>query len=167
VSIVGAGQKARAIPFAALHRQPGETPDVETTLRAGELIAFFSVPAEPWTRRSLFLKVRDRKSYEFALAAAAVALDLDGDKVREARIALGGVATVPWRAKGAEEALRRRTLATRPSAPRRRPPSPTRAAANTTLSRSNSASARSRARCGRRPHCRFSPTSRRREFGED
>jgi hypothetical protein len=110
VSIVGAGQKARAIPFAALHRQPGETPDVETTLRAGELIAFFSVPAEPWTRRSLFLKVRDRKSYEFALAAAAVALDLDGDKVREARIALGGVATVPWRAKGAEEALRRRTL---------------------------------------------------------
>ena len=54
--------------------------------------------------------MRDRKSYEFALAAAAVALDLDGDKVREARIALGGVATVPWRAKGAEEALRRRTL---------------------------------------------------------
>ena len=54
--------------------------------------------------------MRDRKSYEFALASAAVALDLDGDKVREARIALGGVATVPWRAKGAEEALRRKTL---------------------------------------------------------
>ena len=54
--------------------------------------------------------MRDRKSYEFALASAAVALDLDGDKVREARIALGGVATVPWRAKDAEEALRRKTL---------------------------------------------------------
>jgi xanthine dehydrogenase YagS FAD-binding subunit len=110
VSIVGAGQKARAIPFAALHRQPGETPDVETTLRPGELIAFFNVPAEPWARRSLFLKIRDRKSYEFALASAAIALDLEGDKVREARIALGGVATVPWRAKAAEDALRRKTL---------------------------------------------------------
>jgi len=110
VCIVGAGQKARAIPFAALHRQPGETPDVETTLRPGELIAFFNVPAEPWARRSLFLKIRDRKSYEFALASAAIALDLEGDKVREARIALGGVATVPWRAKAAEEALRRKTL---------------------------------------------------------
>jgi xanthine dehydrogenase YagS FAD-binding subunit len=54
--------------------------------------------------------VRDRKSYEFALASAAVALDLDGDKVREARIALGGVATVPWRSKAAEEALRRKAL---------------------------------------------------------
>ena len=110
VSIVGAGEKARALPFAALHRPPGETPDVETALRPGELIAFFNVPAAPWARRSLFLKVRDRKSYEFALASAAVALDLDGDKVREARIALGGVATVPWRAKSAEEALRRKTL---------------------------------------------------------
>jgi xanthine dehydrogenase YagS FAD-binding subunit len=106
VSIVGAGQKARAIPFAALHRQPGETPDVETTLRPGELIAFFNVPAEPWARRSLFLKIRDRKSYEFALASAAVALDLEGDTVREARIALGGVATVPWRSRAAEDALR-------------------------------------------------------------
>jgi xanthine dehydrogenase YagS FAD-binding subunit len=89
-----------------LHRRPGNTPDIETTLQPGEMIAFFTIPAAPWTRRSLFLKVRDRQSYEFAVAAAAVALDLEGEDVRQARIALGGVATVPWRAKVAEEALR-------------------------------------------------------------
>ena len=65
------------------------------------------MPAGPWTRRSLYLKIRDRESYEFALASAAVALDLDGGTVSEARIALGGVATVPWRAREAEAALRR------------------------------------------------------------
>src|SRR5262249_58979038 len=60
----------------------------------------------PWLRRSLYLKVRDRESYEFALASAAVALDLVDGKVRDARIALGGVATIPWRARTAEEMLR-------------------------------------------------------------
>ena len=94
------------IPFAALHRKPGDAPDIETILRSGELIAAFLVPAAPWARRSLYLKIRDRQSYEFALASAAVALDLQGGAVRSARIALGGVATVPWRAKEAETALR-------------------------------------------------------------
>jgi xanthine dehydrogenase YagS FAD-binding subunit len=95
----------RSTPFAALHRQPGDAPDVETTLEAGEMIASFMIPALPWARRSLYLKIRDRQSYEFALASAAVALDLQGGTVRNARIALGGVATVPWRAKEAEAAL--------------------------------------------------------------
>jgi xanthine dehydrogenase YagS FAD-binding subunit len=62
------------------------------------MIASFLVPAAPWCRRSLYLKVRDRESYEFALASAAVALDQQNGAVRNARIALGGVATVPWRA---------------------------------------------------------------------
>ena len=66
----------RNIPFAALHRRPGDAPDIETTLQPGEMITSFFVPPGPWTRRSLYLKVRDRKSYEFALASAAVALDL-------------------------------------------------------------------------------------------
>jgi xanthine dehydrogenase YagS FAD-binding subunit len=110
VEIVGRGQKTRVIPFAALHRPPGETPDVETVLQPGEMIASFTVPMLPWARRSLFLKVRDRQSYEFALAAAAVALDLQGDTVRDLRIGLGGVATVPWRAKAAEDALRGKPL---------------------------------------------------------
>ena len=105
VEIMGAGG-TRTIPFATLHRRPAEAPDVETTLRPGDLIAGFQVTLAPWMRRSLYLKVRDRVSYEFALASAAVALDLRDGRVEEARIALGGVATVPWRAKEAEEALR-------------------------------------------------------------
>jgi xanthine dehydrogenase YagS FAD-binding subunit len=96
----------RVIAFEALHRPPGDTPHIETTLRRGELITAFSVPAAPWTRRSLYLKIRDRQSYEFALASAAVALDLDRGVVREARIALGGVASRPWRSAAAEAVLR-------------------------------------------------------------
>jgi xanthine dehydrogenase YagS FAD-binding subunit len=101
---------ARTVKIADLHRKPGSTPNVETVLQPGELILFISVPAGPWTARSRYLKVRDRDSYQFALTAAAVALDLEGDTVREARIALGGVATVPWRAHEAEAALRGKTL---------------------------------------------------------
>jgi xanthine dehydrogenase YagS FAD-binding subunit len=100
----------RSIPFAALHRRPGDTPDVETTLQPGEMITSFTVPALPFARRSLYLKVRDRESYEFALASAAVALDLQNGTVRAARIALGGVATVPWRARSAEDALRGKAI---------------------------------------------------------
>ncbi len=101
------GRKGRrTIPFAQLHRQPADTPDVETTLQPGDLIVSFLIPAGPWTRRSLYLKVRDRQSYEFALASAAVALDQENGVVRSARIALGGVATVPWRARDAELVLR-------------------------------------------------------------
>src|SRR6202041_2769320 len=95
----------RTIPFAALHRSPGATPNLETTLAPGELITGFHVPSGPWTKRSLYLKIRDRQSYEFALASAAVALDMDGSKVRDARIALGGIATIPWRSREAEDAL--------------------------------------------------------------
>jgi len=105
VEIAGAGA-TRTIPFATLHRKPGTTPDQETTLRPNELIVSFLVPAAPWTRRSLYLKVRDRQSYEFALASAAVALDQQNGVVRNARIALGGLATVPWRAHEAEAVLR-------------------------------------------------------------
>jgi xanthine dehydrogenase YagS FAD-binding subunit len=101
----------RRVAFAALHRAPGDQPQRETTLAPGELITAFTVPAAAWTRRSLYLKVRDRESYEFALASAAVALDLgDGGAVRDARIALGGVATVPWRAERAEAALKGKPL---------------------------------------------------------
>lgn len=100
----------RTISFAELHSPPGGTPDRETTLRPGELIVSFTVPAGPWTARSLYLKVRDRESYEFALASAAVALHQQNGVVRDARIALGGVATVPWRARAAETALQGRPI---------------------------------------------------------
>jgi xanthine dehydrogenase YagS FAD-binding subunit len=95
----------RAIPLEALHRQPGDTPHVETVLMPGDVITGFRVPVAAWTRRSLYLKIRDRQSYEFALASAAVALDLVDGTVNAARIALGGVATKPWRAREAEAVL--------------------------------------------------------------
>ncbi len=95
----------RTLRFAELHRPPGNTPHVETDLGAGELITGFVIAAGPYTRRSLYLKVRDRESYEFALASAAVALTMDGDAVREARIGLGGPVALPWRSHEAEAAL--------------------------------------------------------------
>jgi xanthine dehydrogenase YagS FAD-binding subunit len=108
---VRSARDRRTIRFAELHRPPGERPDIETTLAPDELIASFFIPAANWTRRSRFVKVRDRESYEFALAAAAVALDMgEGGVVNEARIALGGVATVPWRAREAEAVLAKRRL---------------------------------------------------------
>jgi xanthine dehydrogenase YagS FAD-binding subunit len=100
----------RVVPFAALHRTPGDTPHLEHTLAPGDLIIAFEIPDTPFARRSLYLKIRDRESYEFALASAAVALDLDGTTVKDVRIALGGVATVPWRAHEAEAQLRGRPL---------------------------------------------------------
>lgn len=109
VDVEGSGGR-RTIGFTDLHRLPGDTPHIETTLRPDELILGFRVAAAPWIRRSLYLKVRDRQSYEFALASAAVALDLDGAVVRNARIALGGVAAKPWRSAAAENALRGKNL---------------------------------------------------------
>ncbi|HEY3677261.1 MAG TPA: xanthine dehydrogenase family protein subunit M [Bradyrhizobium sp.] len=90
----------RKIQFSDLHKRPGDTPQIETALEPGELISAFSIPGR-WPR-SVYLKVRDRQSYEFALASAAVALDVQDGIVRDARIALGGVATIPWRAREAE-----------------------------------------------------------------
>jgi xanthine dehydrogenase YagS FAD-binding subunit len=104
VDVVGTNGP-RILRFADLHVAPGGTPERETTLAQGDLITGFMLPALPWAKRSLYLKVRDRQSYEFALASVAVALNMDGGLVREARIALGGVATRPWRAHEAETAL--------------------------------------------------------------
>jgi xanthine dehydrogenase YagS FAD-binding subunit len=94
----------RTMPFAQLHRRPGTTPNVETTLAPGELISAFTVNGR-WPR-SVYLKARDRQSYEFALSSAAVALDVQDGVVQDARVALGGVATVPWRAREAEALLK-------------------------------------------------------------
>ena len=96
---------SRAMRFSELHVEPGGTPNVETRLKPGELITAINIPATPAARRSIYVKVRDRASYAFALASAAVALDMADGKVRNAHIALGGVATVPWRATAAEQAL--------------------------------------------------------------
>lgn len=95
----------RSIKVEALHREPGDRPDVETNLAANEFIVRIRVPATPLGRMSTYHKIRDRESYAFALASAAAAVRIDQGVVREARIALGGVATRPWRARHAERTL--------------------------------------------------------------
>lgn len=97
---------ARTVPLTEFYRPPGQRPDVENTLNHGELITSVEIPLPSARARSLYLKVRDRASYEFALASAAVSLVVDEGTVREARIALGGVGTVPWRCWESEEMLR-------------------------------------------------------------
>jgi xanthine dehydrogenase YagS FAD-binding subunit len=98
----------RRIRLPDLFRQPGDSPHHEHNLRPGELIVAIEVPVGPEARRSGYLKVRDRESYEFALASAAVALDIGAGTIRSARVAVGGVGTVPWRLPAVEGALRGR-----------------------------------------------------------
>ncbi|MBY3473663.1 xanthine dehydrogenase family protein subunit M [Rhizobium laguerreae] len=100
----------RSVPIAEFYRLPGDTPHLEFEIEAGEIVTGISVPKTEAGRNSTYLKVRDRESYAFALASAAVALAMDGDHVRQASIALGGVATRPWRAREAEALLNRRTI---------------------------------------------------------
>ena len=95
----------RAIPVREFFLLPGKTPERETALEKGELITHVVLPSDPVARRSHYLKVRDRASYEFALTSAAVALKLEGSTITEARVALGGVGTIPWRSPEAESAL--------------------------------------------------------------
>jgi xanthine dehydrogenase YagS FAD-binding subunit len=96
----------RRVKLDDFYLLPGDTPQRETVLAPGELIVAVEVPAGVLARRSAYLKVRDRASFEFALVSAAVALDVAGGVVREARVALGGVAPRPWRAVAVEAALR-------------------------------------------------------------
>lgn len=95
----------RTVPVTEFHVVPDDHPERESVLRHGELITAVDIPPLPWARRSHYRKVRDRASYAFALASAAVALDLDGGLIRHARVALGGVGTKPWRSREAERAL--------------------------------------------------------------
>jgi xanthine dehydrogenase YagS FAD-binding subunit len=96
---------SRSIPVVDFHRLPGATPHLETALARDELIVRVRVPTTPLGKASTYQKVRDRQSYAFALTSAAVAVEIADGKVRDARIALGGVATKPWRAREAERSL--------------------------------------------------------------
>jgi xanthine dehydrogenase YagS FAD-binding subunit len=100
------GGAERSIPIGDFYVSYGEDPAKETVLERGELITSVDLPGTPWFDRSRYWKTRDRASYEFALASAAVALDVDGGgRIRDSRVALGGVATKPWRSAEAERAL--------------------------------------------------------------
>jgi xanthine dehydrogenase YagS FAD-binding subunit len=96
---------SRAIPFGDFHLLPGTTPNRETVLEPGDLVTHVTLPAPVAGSRQVYLKLRDRASYEFALASAAVVITVEGGKVTRARVALGGVGTKPWRSPEAEAAL--------------------------------------------------------------
>jgi xanthine dehydrogenase YagS FAD-binding subunit len=96
----------RAIPLTEFYQTPGDTPALENSLGHGELITSVDVPLPPEGTRSGYLKVRDRASYEFALASAAVTMRVADGMVRDARVALGGLGTIPWRSRAAEDVLR-------------------------------------------------------------
>jgi xanthine dehydrogenase YagS FAD-binding subunit len=98
-------QGERRVPIEEFHKLPGNTPHIETAVQNGELITYVTLPKSSFAQRSAYVKLRDRASYEFALASAAVAVDLSGSTIRQVRVALGGVATKPWRSHDAEQAL--------------------------------------------------------------
>jgi xanthine dehydrogenase YagS FAD-binding subunit len=102
----------RQIPIGEFFLEPGDTPDVETVLQPGDIVTGLFIPASNAAHCSTYLKVRDRASYEFAAASAAVALELDGNghTIRDLRVAIGGAATTPWRARSVEQALIGQTL---------------------------------------------------------
>jgi xanthine dehydrogenase YagS FAD-binding subunit len=104
VHVQGVGRE-RSIPIADFHLLPGDTPHRETLLEPGDLITQVTLPPPVPGNRSFYLKLRDRASYEFALASAAVIVNVEAGRITRARIALGGVGTKPWRSTEAEEIL--------------------------------------------------------------
>jgi xanthine dehydrogenase YagS FAD-binding subunit len=96
----------RTVAFADFHRLPGDTPEVDTNLKANEIIVAIELPARGFAKNYSYLKIRDRLSYAFALVSVAAALEFDGGHIKEARLALGGVAHKPWRNAEAEASLR-------------------------------------------------------------
>jgi xanthine dehydrogenase YagS FAD-binding subunit len=104
--VLRGGSGSRTVRLTDLYRLPGSTPHIETVLERGELIAEVVVPHLSWAGNSTYLKIRDRASYEFALSSAAVALDVRDGEVVDARVAVGGMGTMPWRLSGVEAALR-------------------------------------------------------------
>jgi xanthine dehydrogenase YagS FAD-binding subunit len=99
------GSEERLLKLEDFYLLPGDTPDRENQLRPGEIITEIRVPRLPWARRSTYLKIRDRDSYEFALTSAAVAVAIDGEKIRDLRVAVGGVGTKPWNLPQVRETL--------------------------------------------------------------
>ena len=105
VKVQGANGAERSIPFADFHRLPGDNPEKDTNLIHGDLITAIELPKNNFAGKSYYLKVRDRASYAFALVSVAAALEMNGSKIKQARIAMGGVAHKPWRALQAEKML--------------------------------------------------------------
>ena len=105
VQVEGNNKARRSIPFSEFHRLPGDQPEKDNNLKQGEFITSIDLPANDLAEKSYYLKIRERSSYAFALVSVAAALVTDGNKIKEVRIALGGVAHKPWRASVAEKWL--------------------------------------------------------------
>jgi xanthine dehydrogenase YagS FAD-binding subunit len=105
VKVQGTDGAARSIPFVDYHRLPGNTPQKDNNLNQGELITAIEIPKNNYADKSYYLKVRDRASYAFALVSVAAALEMNGNRIKQARVAMGGVSHKPWRATEAEKFL--------------------------------------------------------------
>lgn len=105
VKVQTADGKERVIPFTEFHRLPGDAPEKDNNLNHGELITAIEIPKNNFAANSYYVKVRDRASYAFALVSVAAALELNGRKIKQARVAMGGVAHKPWRASETEKFL--------------------------------------------------------------
>lgn len=105
VKVRGVDGKERSIAINDFHRLPGSTPEIDNSLVHGELITSIEIPRNKFADKSYYLKIRDRASYAFALVAVAAAAEIEGDKIKQARVVLGGVAHKPWRSAEAEKAL--------------------------------------------------------------
>ena len=109
VMVQGANGKTRSIPFSEFHRLPGDSPEKDNSLQDGELITSIELPRSNFSAHSYYLKVRDRASYAFALVSVAAALEIEGNKIKRASLAMGGVSHKPWRAVEAEQLLNGKT----------------------------------------------------------
>lgn len=107
--VVNGSKGERKIGIADFHRLPGDTPEKDTNLDKNELVTAVTIPISPFSKKSYYLKVRDRNSYAFALVSVAAALNMDGNTIKEARLAMGGVAHKPWRLNDAETFLKGKT----------------------------------------------------------
>jgi xanthine dehydrogenase YagS FAD-binding subunit len=112
VEIYGADGTPRSVELEQFYRLPGSTPHFETVLRPGDVITAILVPDARANMRATYIKVRDRQSYAYALASVAAGIDMEGAKVRDVRLAAGGVGTRPWRLDASEAVLRGQTLTT-------------------------------------------------------
>jgi xanthine dehydrogenase YagS FAD-binding subunit len=111
---VSGNQGSRSIPMSDFHRLPGDNPERDTNLQEDEIITSITLPPNGFAKHYMYLKLRDRPSYAFALVSVAAAFDLEADTIRDVRLALGGVAHKPWRVLEAEEILKGKTIATAP-----------------------------------------------------
>ena len=107
VKVQKADGTERTIPFSEYHRLPGNMPEKDNTLEHGELITSIELPKNNFANKSYYLKVRDRASYAFALVSVAAALEMNGNKIKDVRIAMGGVSHKPWRRNGSRKILKR------------------------------------------------------------